>query len=142
MKSSGNRVFLPFRLLHPFCKNTNFQVNRFTRYFLYTLLIVGDLFILFFPAGNQLAYYGNKLHINIPIFPDKKKFVPFNSKYNQKSMSSKGLFILKYLFFYLPVYPVGIIKVRVLSELGISAHLLFLFLLTFLNRTLFCSEDS
>jgi len=56
-------------------------------------LIIGTM--SFSLGGN--VYNENKLHINTPIFPDKMKFFPFYYKYNQKSMSSKGLFILKIL---------------------------------------------
>jgi hypothetical protein len=62
MKSIGNQVFLSFRLLHTYCKNTDFKVNIFTRHFLYMLLIAGGSICLFFlsffldnPKGMPVA---------------------------------------------------------------------------------------
>ncbi len=42
--------------------------------------------------GWQLVNNGNKFHINTPIFPDNRKFVPLYSKYNQKSTTSCEIF--------------------------------------------------
>jgi len=61
------------------------------------LIIFQSFFINALLPKWVVVYNGNKLHINTPIFPDKIKFVPFYYKYNQKSMSSKGLFMLKIL---------------------------------------------
>ncbi|MCK4345013.1 MAG: hypothetical protein KAX05_06975, partial [Bacteroidales bacterium] len=45
----------------------------------------------------NLFIMGINFTLILRYFPDKRKFVPLYYKYNQKSMSFKGLFMLKIL---------------------------------------------